>query len=269
MNADDPALSLPPAVSAASRCSRPLTAWLCAYAQMVEWDTRSLRLILPMAVVLQTMLGAGLAVGFGFLVGDIDSTQAALLATGVTVISMLTVGTVLVPQIIAQRKHEGTHDYMWSLPVPRTASVAASLTVNTLIALPGAVVALLIASWRYDLGLSINPLIVPAALFTLATMASIGYALAHAIPNPMVTGLVTNILVFVILLYSPINFPPERLPVWLADVHLALPFQHAANVVRAGLTHGLATSTALSFAILSGWAGASWMVTAWVVGRRP
>lgn len=265
------ALKISPTAQTPTRTSRSrgLTRWLHSYAQMVEWDTRSLRLILPMAIVLQIMLGAGLAVGFGFLIGDIDAAQAAFLATGVTVISMLTVGVVLVPQIIAQSKHEGTYDYMWSLPVQRTASVAASLTVNTLIALPGAVVALLVASWRYDLAFTVNPLVIPAALLTLATMASIGYALAHAIPNPMITGLVTNILMFVILLYSPINFPPERLPAWLAALHQGLPFQHAANVMRAGLTDGLATHVAQSFAILSGWAGASWILTAWVVGRRP
>ncbi len=43
-------------------------------------------------------------------------------------------------------------------------------------------------------------------------ITSVGFAMGHAIPNPMVTALVTNVLVFVILLYSPINFPPERLP---------------------------------------------------------
>ncbi|UCC71673.1 MAG: ABC transporter permease [Gemmatimonadota bacterium] len=109
--------------------------------------------------------------------------------------------------------------------------------------------------------------LVPATLLTMIAAASAGLAMGHAIPNPMTTSLVTNILVFVILLYSPINFPADRFPGWLAIVHQGLPMMHAANVVRAGLTEGLATG-GTSFAVLGGWAAAAWIVTAWVVGRR-
>ena len=41
-----------------------------------------------------------------------------------------------------------------------------------------------------------------------------------------------------------------------------------ANVVRAGLTRGLATEVEFSFLVLGIWATASWSLTAWVVGRR-
>jgi len=242
--------------------------WLRSYGLMLSWEVRSYRIVLPLAMVSQIILGAGLVIGFGFLVGDIPPTQALFLATGVTVISMITVGLVLVPQLIAARKYAGIYDYMWSLPVPRSASVASSLTVNSLIALPGMALALAIGWWRYDLALSFSVLLVPAILLTLLTAASVGFAMGHAIPNPQLTALVTNVLVFVILLYSPINFPPERLPAWLAAAHQALPMLHAANVVRAGLTEGLATHVGQSFAVLCAWALAAWAVTAWVVGRR-
>jgi ABC-2 type transport system permease protein len=243
--------------------------WLRSYALMLEWEARSFRLILPLAVVVQIVLGAGLAIGFGFLVGEVSTLQALFLATGVTTITMISVGLVLVPQLVAQRKSAGVHDYLWSLPVPRTTSVAASLTVNSLIALPGMALALIVAGWRYDLAFSPSLLLIPAALLTLISCASVGFAMAHAIGNPMVTSMVTNVLVFFILLFSPINFPPDRLPGWLATLHMALPIQHAANVMRAGLTEGLATHVGLSFAILGAWALASWLITAWVVGRRP
>ena len=242
--------------------------WLQSYALMLLWELRSLRLVLPLTIAVQILVGAGLVIGFGLLVGEIPPVQALYLTTGITVISMITVGLVMVPQLIAGRKHAGTYDYLWSLPVPRTASVAANLTVTMLMALPGMALALLVGWWRCDIALDVSPLVIPAALLTLATAASIGFAMAHAIPNPMVTALVTNILMFVILLFSPINFPPERLPTWLAAVHAWLPLQHAANVVRAGLTDGLATQVGKSFAILGAWAVASWLLTAWVVGRR-
>jgi len=244
------------------------TRWLRSYGLMVTWELRSLRTVLPLAFVVQTMIGSGLILGLGFLMHDITATQAQFLAVGVTVVSMITLGMVMAPQLIASQKQSGAYEYLLSLPVPRTTLIAAGLTVHSLIALPGAAVALLIAWLRYDIALSVSPIVIPAALLTLTTAASIGFALAHAIPNPMVTSLVTNVLIFVILFYAPINFPADRLPVWLASVHQVLPFGHSANLMRAGLTEGLASSVGVSFAVLGGWALASWSVTAWVVGRR-
>lgn len=242
--------------------------WFRSYFLMIIWELQSLRMVLPLALVSQIIFGAGLMIGFGFLVGDIPVTETLFLATGVTVISMITLGLVLVPQLISSHKQAGIYDYIWSLPVPRTASIAASLTVNSLISVPGMVLALIVAWLRYDLTFSVSVLIIPAALLTMITAASVGFAMGHAIPNPMITSLVTNILVFVILLYSPINFPADRFPGWLATIHQGLPMAHAANVVRAGLTDGLATAVGTSFAVLASWAVASWTVTAWVVGRR-
>jgi ABC-2 type transport system permease protein len=236
---------------------------------MTSWEMRSLRLYLPLALLVQVLIGGGMIVGFGFLIGDMPSEVALYLVCGVTVVSMITIGLVMSPQIIAQQKMAGTFDYIWSLPVPRTTTIAANLTVNLLLALPGMVVSLLVGWWRYDIALVPSAILVPATLLTLITAASIGMALAHAIPNPMVTGLVTQVLVFFILLFAPINFPPERLPDWLAAIHLYLPFQHSANVIRGGLTESLATDVGESFVILSIWSLVSWVVTAWVVSRRP
>jgi len=248
---------------------RGLAHWLRSFSMMVRWESKSLRLILPLAMVVQVFIGAGLVLGFGLLVGEVSVIQATYLATGATVISMITLGLVLAPQIIAAQKQAGIYDYMWSLPVPRTTTVAAGLAVHTMIAVPGMVLALLVAKWRYDIDLSVSPLVVPGALLILVTAASVGFAMAHAIPNPMVTHLITQVLVFVILLFSPINFPADRLPDWLAFVHAGLPFQHAANVMRACLTEGFSSNVGTSFAILGAWAMASWTITAWVVGRRP
>lgn len=251
-----------------TRLRRGAVHWVRSFLLMLSWEMRTMRIVLPLAILVQVLIGAGLAIGFGLLLGDIPTVQALYLATGVTVISMITLGFVLAPQLIAQQKMAGVYDYLLSLPVPRTTTIAAGLTVNAVIAVPGMIIALLVAAWRFDLDLTVSAVVLPAAALTLVTAASVGFALAHAIPNPVVTNLVSQILVFVILLFSPINFPPERLPEWLQAIHRLLPFQHSANVMRAGLTEGLATGVVESFTVLGAWALASWLVTAWVVGRR-
>lgn len=91
---------------------------------------------------------------------------------------------------------------------------------------------------------------------------------ALAIRNPLLINLITNALIFVVLLFSPIVFPPSHFPAWLLTIDRALPFYNMAEVIRAGLCYGLVTDLTRSYLILLGWTVAGWSMTAWVVGRR-
>lgn len=235
---------------------------------MTRWELESLRRLLPLIVALQIVIGGGFAVGVDLLYEEIPTRNALYLSTGVAVVTLITVGLVLGPQLVANHKTAGTYDFMWSLPVPRTTHAAAWVTVNSVIALPGMVAALLIANWRFDLPLHVSAQIVPAVLLTIVAATMIGYAFAHAIPKPMVTQLITQLLIFVILGFAPINFPPENLPSWLAELNLWLPFYPMAEVVRDALTDGLVTDVGLSYVVLSVYTVAAVGVAAWVVGRR-
>ena len=243
--------------------------WFRSYLLVVRWEILNQRLQLPLMVAMQVLLGAGMAVGFGLLIPDPTGPTALYLATGATVIPIMTVGLVMLPQIIAQQKIDGTYEYIFGLPIPRMAMYFAGLTVWSLIAMPSAVMALGVAAWRYDLDLSISPLVIPGGLLVVAVASAIGFAFSHALPNPRITHLVTQLLIFAITLFSPISFPAERLPGWLQAVHQWLPPEHAANVMRGTLTEGLLDDPLWeSFAILGVWALGSWILTAWVITRR-
>jgi len=97
---------------------------------------------------------------------------------------------------------------------------------------------------------------------------SVGFGMALAIGNPLVTNLITDTLIFVVLLFSPIVFAPSHLPAWLFAAHRALPFYNMAEVIRAGLATGLVTDLTSSYLVLLAWTAAGWIMTAWVVGRR-
>ncbi len=144
----------------------------------------------------------------------------------------------------------------------------ASLTVYAAAALPGMIVALAVAALRFDLDLAVSTLVIPAVLLTVLMGTSVGYGLAHAISQPMVTGLIAQVLGFGIVLYSPITFPADRLPGWYATLHLYLPFQHAATVVRGSLTNGLVENVGFSYLVLTLWTLAGWLTTWRVLGRK-
>ncbi|HEY5684570.1 MAG TPA: ABC transporter permease [Acidimicrobiia bacterium] len=235
---------------------------------MTRWEFGSLRMLLPLIVAIQVVTGGGFALGVGLLYADMPMRSALYLSTGVAVVTLITVGLVLGPQLVAQHKLAGTYDFMWSLPVPRTTQAAAWVAVNSVIALPGMAAAVLIAGLRFDLDLRLSWSIVPAVFLTIVGATMIGYAFAHALRKPMVTQLITQLLIFVILGFAPINFPPENLPGWLADLNLFLPFHHMANVIRAGLSEGLVSGVATSYLVLGGYTVASVAVASRVLGRR-
>jgi ABC-2 type transport system permease protein len=71
-----------------------------------------------------------------------------------------------------------------------------------------------------------------------------------------------------VLIFSPVQFPISRLPLWLADVHRVLPIYYLGQVLRASVTQGLVSNLALSYAVVAAWTAAAWIATAWVVRRR-
>ena len=242
--------------------------WWHSYRMMVRWEATSLRLLLPVTVMVQVLSGAGFVLALGLFFGQVPPRAALFVSTGVLVITLVTIGLVLGPQLVAQQKAEKTYDFLWSLPVPRTTAALAWVTTNLILGLPGMAVALVVALLRYDLDLHISAAIMPAVLLTLFTGTMIGYALAHSLGNPMLIGAITQVLIFVIIGFSPINFPADQLPGWLVEVHRWLPLAPMADTVRAALTEGVVTGVTRSYLVLGAWAAASVALTAAVLGRR-
>lgn len=242
--------------------------WLAGYRTMLRYDLASSRSWLATFGIVQVLMGAGMAIIYGFYLGDMPPAAATFLATGAPTLALVPLGMALLPSEIAVRKIEGTYDFMWSLPVPRTATAVSSFTIFTLLALPGAAVSLGIAAWRYDLDLHLSAWVIPAVLLSGLMAASVGFGIGHAVGNPGITNLITNLVIFVVLMFSPVSFPIENFPGWLAALHRVLPFWHMANVVRDGLTDGLVTSVGRSYLVLGAWIAGTWLLAAWAIRRR-
>src|ERR1035438_9038547 len=106
-----------------------------------------------MMIVIQTLKGAGMALLYGFFYPHVTATRALYITTGAPTLALIPLGFVMLPGTVAEQKLEGTFDYIWSLPSPRSAQAASTFALFTLLALPGSVFALLVAAWRYDVHL--------------------------------------------------------------------------------------------------------------------
>ncbi|RPI20421.1 MAG: ABC transporter permease [Actinobacteria bacterium] len=243
--------------------------WLGSYTSMLRMEVLSLRSYLVLALIIQVFMGAGMALMYGYYFGELDQGQQTFLVTGIPALALIPIGFVMVPNSIMELKLRDTYDYVWSLPVPRAASASATFTVFSTIAIPGTIAALFIASVVYDVDLHVSWAIVPAVLLTSAMATSIGYAMGHAIPQPRVINLIGNMVIFLVLLFSPIVVAIDQFPDWWAAVHRVLPFWHMSVIIRAGLTEGMVTTSVVtSYLVVIAWTVVSWLIAAWVVGRR-
>jgi len=242
--------------------------WLAGYRGMLRFDLASAREWLVPFTLVQVLMGAGMAIIYGFYLGDMPPRAATFVATGAPTLAVIPLGMALAPSLVAGRRIEGTYDFMWSLPVPRLTAALSSFTLFTLLAAPGFAASLGIAAWRYDLDLHVSASVLPGVLLCSLMAASVGFAVGHAVASPALVNVVTNLVIFVVLMFSPIAFPIEHFPGWLAAAHRVLPFWHMAQVVRASLTDGLVTGVAASYLVLGAWTVAAWLLAAWAVGRR-
>jgi ABC-2 type transport system permease protein len=142
------------------------------------------------------------------------------------------------------------------------------MTVWLVVVLPGVVFAVIIGSIRFGLDLQVSPLVVPAVILVALTATSIGYALASLLP-PMVANMASQVLVVLILMFSPLNFPADRLPDWLAAIHRVLPIQAMGEVMRGTIASNSFPITLGAFALLGAWCAASFAATSLVLTRRP
>jgi ABC-2 type transport system permease protein len=242
--------------------------WWNGYATMLRWHLTSLRMWLVFLMMIQILIGVGYVLGFALFFDEIPAMAALWVSTGAPVLNLVLLGMLLGPQLVAGVKQQGGYDFVQALPVPRTASAAAWYTVTLIGGIPGMVVTLLAAQVRYHPGFAVSPMVVPATLLIVFTGTMIGYALAHAIPNPMTTQLITQALVFIAMGFAPILFPAEQMPAWLASVNEWLPLGHMATIMRDVLTNGLVTDVGQAYAVVAVWG----VVTGWLavraLGRR-
>ena len=231
---------------------------LQSYRLLATWQLEAVLGPILVMIPIQFMLSGALAIGLGYLVPELDATAAQYLSTGAPTIAVLTVGLVVLPQQLAQEKITGGAEFHRTVPAPAVVRMAAVLTPHIVTTLPGALLALFVAAAHFDFDISPSPLALVALAFVALGGAAIGIALAAVSPHPMLTSVLTNVFLFFVMLFSPVNFPIERLPDALQSVHEVLPVEPMAVLVRSTLT-GVATET-------SDWVRvAVWSVTAFVI----
>jgi ABC-2 type transport system permease protein len=240
---------------------------LRAYPLMMTWSWTSSRPWLALLGAVQIMMPVGIVIGLSFLFPDITLPIARHLITGTPTIILLTMGMDVVPQMVAQGRLQGTHDFMLSLPVPRMVLLASDATIFFLLTIPGIIIALILGSVYHDFPLQVSPLVIPVFILISMTGTFIGYAIALGVPRPQMANIASQILLYFIVFFSPIIYPAEQLPTWLAAIHKVLPIQYMADLSR-GTLSDVDVNMGLAFAVTGAWCVASFLFCYIVMKRR-
>ena len=265
----EPAVAPPPHPATESEPLGPAQVSLWSgFSALMRWSLAATGAMLPLIVVVQALLATGIVIGFGFVIPDITPDTALFLASGAPTILLLTIGLVIVPQGVSRARASGALDYQRALPVSRPLLLLVDLVVWTLIALPGVAIGLVVAWLRYDVTFSFDwPLLILASVLVTTMATALGYAIAVTFPA-MLAQLLSQVLVFFVLLFSPITFPASQLPGWFTAVHSVLPIQPAADLMRAGIASEAFPARSGDLLILSLWTVLGLVVTYLALARR-
>ena len=241
--------------------------WIRSYGLMVKWVFLSYRPWLSLLFAVQIAIAVGMIYGISYLYPVMTPDIAKYLITGAPTIILLMIGFVVIPQIVAGARLEGTFDYTWSLPIPRMAHIAADATVMFGSVLPGVILAVVLGATHFDFSLNASFLVIPAVMLIGMCGSFVGYSIAFAVPKPMMVNVITQIFSFAVMLFSPVMFPAERLPGWLQSIHQVLPIQYMADLVRGTLTD-IPVNMGKAFIITGAWTVACLILTHLLVRRR-
>src|SRR4051794_16131463 len=179
-----------------------------SYLLLFRWQLLRNRQLFVLLVTIQIALGVGVIFGFSYLVPQITPQVALYFATGAPTLTLILMGLTLVPQETAQARVSGRFDYVSALPVPRLAPMFADVSYWLLVQLPGTIVTLLLAAWRFDVHFHLTGLVAPAIVLVSLTSAAVGYGGAVTFP-PAATAQGPPFLLVPVLLFSPLQVPPR------------------------------------------------------------
>jgi len=234
---------------------------------LVRWQFLRFGTLIPTVMIVQTLFAVLVIFGFSMLLPSLDSAQGSHLAAGAPTVIMLTIGLVLIPQNISRGRQEGSLEHLRGLPIPRASFFIADALLWIGLMIPAIAASVLTAEFRFGVDLRLGLSFALVGLLVVISGLGIGYGIGTILP-PMLTEMTTNILIFVILLFSPVNTPLDRLPGWLQQLHRPLPIDDAALLVRATLLHGQPSVGWLNVAVVTAWSVAGFGFALFSLGRR-
>lgn len=219
---------------------------------VIELQARKQGSYLVVFSIIMVVIALGVAIGFSYLMSSPEGGGMLYLATGAPTIVLIMTALVTVPMQNAGAKMTGYLDFVKSLPVSRKLFLIADVGIWAMVTVPAIAISVFVAHLIFEPGYAISWTIIPAFVLMVLSCFAIGYGYSFVIPAEPAMAL-SQLIAFISLMFSPINFPIDRLPGWVQAVHEVLPIYHMAEVMRASLAHTTFEAQPISYIILGAW----------------
>ena len=233
---------------------------------LIKWSLIRHKFYIPIFVLVQIILTFAIIYGFLFITNANDKVTQSYLCTGAIAINVIAVTCVLAPQIVSEAKQNGIYDYQKTLPVSRVGILLSDLLIWGFLCLPGILSSLLISKFGFGLDIFLSLIALVSIILIIFALLSLGFAIAYVFPSNIVS-LMTQLIMFGGLMFSPIIFPVERLPRWITNFYQYLPFVPSSQLIRANLFH-LEQVGVQQFVVLGIWAILSFTLSLLTLTRR-
>lgn len=217
--------------------------------------------------LIQIFMSLGIVIGFRYLFEHPDKQSLLYLATGAPTFILILTGLVILPMQIGNAKVEGYVEFTRTWPVNRAVIIGADTSIWLGVTIPGLCIATLFAHLIFNPGYDISWTIIPALLLIALTSIGVGYGFSYLLPQD-VTLSVSQFIAFGALMFSPLNFPIERLPEWFQMVHQILPFYSMAEVMRASLASSTFDASVWNYINLSIWCVVGYGGAIYILNRK-
>ena len=241
---------------------------LAQYRDLVSMQLRSMRGDIYFVAIIHIALSAGLVFGFGYIIPHISKETALYLVTGTATQALVTVGLVMIPQMLAQAKAEGRLEYYLTMPISRELYLLSLVTIVALMSMPGILFSLALGAWHYGIDFNVDPQFLLVIVLSILSLAGVGVAMAIFSAHQQVVNALTQLVIFYVLFFAPVILPASQLPEALQQTAKLAPPTYAADGVRATLTDLPGTNVNKDLAVMSGFAVASIALSAFAIRRR-
>ncbi|MDG3141977.1 ABC transporter permease [Streptococcus suis] len=195
------------------------------------WSYVRNKSLIILCSIVQLFMTMALVYGYSLIVEPKTLEAQLYLAAGSVTLGMIAIGCTIAAQTISSAKQDGLVTYMKTLPVNRSFIFFSELLIWAMVSFFGVILSLATVFVKFQFLPQLSLSSLGIIWLILLTMLSLGFAIAYS-TSPSAMSLITQLLLMLGLLFSPIMFPAARIPSFLLRLYSFLPFVPAGNLMR-------------------------------------
>lgn len=193
---------------------------------------RKKRLLISLAFI-QLIFSAAIIWGIPLIAGASTNAQRFLVAAWH--LGLISVSVAVAPQVMAEWKLDGYFEELKQLPISRVVLVTIELISWVVVALPGVLFTPILA-WL-GLDATVSNFASALGILGIAALTYLGIGLILVLSLSLEgVQVISQILMVVAMLFTPILFPADRLPEWVGVIHSWLPFDPLNRTLLSAVT---------------------------------